>query len=242
MKALKQIIFRITPAACLFAFLICPVTRSIAQPSDSKEPAASTVVQPPPERPVTSEPPRTFGERFSDYRASTFSPWALFTPSVGAGISQARDFPPEWKQGAEGFGKRVASGYGSVVIENTISLGISAWDHEDLRYPLSTYPKTAILKRAGHAISYTFVPLKEGGGGRRFGWSRLMGASGAGFVANTWYPAKRSDTTNALYLGSVNLAGDLGVNLLKEFIRPHVVFGNTQKASTVKKTEKKNGG
>lgn len=241
MKALKQIIFRITPAACLFAFLICPVTRLIAQPSDSKEPAASTVVQPPPERPVTSEPPRTFGERFSDYRASTFSPWALFTPSVGAGISQARDFPPEWKQGAEGFGKRVASGYGSVVIENTISLGISAWDHEDLRYPLSTYPKTAILKRAGHAISYTFVPLKEGGG-RRFGWSRLMGASGAGFVANTWYPAKRSDTTNALYLGSVNLAGDLGVNLLKEFIRPHVVFGNTQKASTVKKTEKKNGG
>jgi hypothetical protein len=239
MKALKQIILGITPAACLFALLICPATRSAAQPADNKQPAASTVVQPPPERLVTPEPPRTFKERFDDYRSSTFSPWALFTPSVSAGISQARDFPPEWKQGAEGFGKRVASGYGSVVIENTISLGVSAWDHEDLRYPLSTYPKSSILKRAGHAISYTFVPLKEGGGGRRFGWSRLIGATGAGFVANTWYPAKRSDMTNALYLGSVNLAGDLGVNLLKEFIRPHVVFGNTQKASTVKKTDKK---
>jgi hypothetical protein len=238
MKALKQIILGITPAACLFALLICPATRSAAQPADNKQPAASTVVQPPPERPVAPEPPRTFKERFDDYRSSTFSPWALFTPSLSAGISQARDFPPEWKQGAEGFGKRVASGYGSVVIESTISLGVSAWDHEDLRYPLSTYPKTAILKRAGHAISYTFVPLKEGGGGRRFGWSRLIGASGAGFAANTWYPSKRSDMTNALYLGSVNLAGDLGVNLLKEFIRPHVVFGNMQKASTVKKTDK----
>ena len=127
-----------------------------------------------------------------------------------------------------------------MVIENTISLGFSSLDHEDLRYPLSTYPKTAILKRAGHAVSYTFVPKKEGGG-RRFGWSRLIGGYGAGFVANMWYPAKHSDTRNALYLGSVNLAGDLGVNLLKEFIRPHLVFGSTRKASTAKKDDEKKG-
>jgi hypothetical protein len=69
----------------------------------------------------------------------------------------------------------------------------------------------------------------------------LIGAYGSGFIANTWYPARHSDTPNALYLGSTNLAGDLGINLLKEFIRPHVEFGNTKKASNAKKEEDKHG-
>jgi hypothetical protein len=184
---------------------------------------------------------RTARERFQDYRSQTFSPWALFTPAVGASLSQWRDYPSEWKQGGEGFGKRLASGLGSAALENTISFGVSTFDHEDLRYPLSTYPKSAIVKRAGHAVAYTFVPKKEGGG-RRFGWSRLIGAYGSGFIANTWYPARHSDTSNALYLGSANLVGDLGINLLKEFIRPHVEFGNTKKASSVKKKEENKAG
>jgi hypothetical protein len=231
---------RVICTICLLALFIYSPKPSVAQSPDSKPLAAKSAVQTATEQSDTSEPPRTFKERFYDYSTSTFSPWAVFTPSVSAGIGQARNFPPEWKQGGEGFGKRVASSYGGVVIENTISLGFSSLDHEDLRYPLSTYPKTAILKRAGHAVSYTFVPKKEGGG-RRFGWSRLIGDYGAGFAANTWYPAKHSDTRNALYLGSVNLAGDLGVNLLKEFIRPHFVFGSTRKASTANKDDEKKG-
>ncbi len=231
---------RIICAICLFALFIYSPKHSVAQSPDSKPLAVKPAVQTATEQSDTAEPPRTLKERFHDYSSSTFSPWALFTPSISAGISQARNYPPEWQQGGEGFGKRIASSYGGVVIENTISLGFSSLDHADLRYPLSTYPKNAILKRAGHAISYTFVPKKEEGG-RRFGWSRLIGCYGAGFVANTWYPANHSDTRNALYLGSANLAGDLGVNLLKEFIRPHVVFGSTSKTSTTKKDDEKNG-
>ena len=188
-----------------------------------------------------AEYPRTFRERFADYRSTTFSPWALFMPSVGAGLAQATDYPPEWHQGMEGFGKRLASGYAGSVVDSTIGFGVAMIDHEDLRYPLSTYPKNEIMHRTGHAISYTFVPRKEGGG-RRFGWSRLIGAYGAGFTANTWYPAQHSDTRNALYIGSMNLVGDVAVNLLKEFIRPHVEFGNTKKVSSSKKEDRKKGG
>lgn len=187
-----------------------------------------------------AEYPRTFKERFADYRSTTFSPWALFMPAVGAGLAQATDYPPEWHQGMEGFGKRLASGYAGSVVDSTIGFGVAMIDHEDLRYPLSTYPKNAIMHRTGHVISYTFVPRKEGGG-RRFGWSRLIGAYGAGFTANTWYPAQHSDTRNALYLGSMNLVGDVAVNLLKEFIRPHLEFGNAKKVSSSKKEDKKKG-
>lgn len=240
MNSVKESFLRIICTTCLLALFICSVKPSMGQSPDSKPLAVKPAAQATAEQPDTPEPPRTFKERFYDYRTSTFSPWALFTPTLGAGISQARNYPPEWKQGGEGFGKRVASSYGSAVIDNTISLGVSAWDHEDLRYPLSKYPKSAILKRTGHAIAYTFVPLKEGGG-RRFGWSRLIGASGAGFVANTWYPSNHSDMSNALYLGGANLVEDVGLNLLKEFIRPHFSFGPTRKASTTRKDADKQG-
>lgn len=224
----------IARAGCLLILLGSCAKLSFTQPTEKENLQAKPVVQKFSERPEIAEPPRTFKERFQDYRSATFSPWALFTPSVTAGLSQLRNYPPEWKQGAEGFGKRVASGYGNEVAANTLSFGFSFVDHEDLRYPLSTYPTSAILKRTWHVLSFTVVPRKDGGG-RRFGLARLIGDYSAGFVANTWYPAGRSTTKNALYLGSVNLAGDLGVNLFKEFIRPHVVFGNTKKASATRK-------
>jgi len=205
-------------------------------PSRPDQPAVQLLAA---QEPV-AEYPRTFKERFSDYRSTTFSPWALFMPAVGAGLAQATDYPPEWHQGMEGFGKRLASGYAGSVVDSTIAFGVATIDHEDLRYPLSTYPKNEIMHRTGHAISYTFVPRKEGGG-RRFGWSQLIGAYGSGFIANTWYPSRHSDVPNALFLGSMHLAGDVAVNLLKEFIRPHLEFGSTKKVSSSKKEDKKKG-
>lgn len=209
-----------------------PAQGSIATGSDPAQ-ASSSAVQLLPAAEPAAESPRNFKERFQDYRSATFSPWAVVMPAFGAGLSQLRNYPPEWNQGAEGFGKRVASAYGGSVLEDTISFGVATLDHEDLRYPLSSYSKSAIFKRAGHTLSYTFIPKKEGGG-RSFGWSRLVGAYGSGFIANTWYPAQHSDLHNAVVLGSMNLAGDLAINLLKEFIRPHVQFGNTKKTRSTK--------
>lgn len=199
----------------------------------NSDPAQASAVQLLPAAEPTAESPRSFKERFQDYRSATFSPWAVVMPAFGAGLSQWRNYPPEWNQGAEGFGKRVASAYAGSVIEDTISFGVATFDHEDLRYPLSSYPKNAILKRTGHTIAYTFIPKKEGGG-RHFGWSRFIGAYGSGFIANTWYPAQHSDVHNAVVLGSMALAGDVTINLLKEFIRPHVEFGNTKKPASTK--------
>jgi len=221
-----------------------PPANSNAANSDTVQASGRSVQLLPAAEPA-AESPRTFKERFQDYRSATLSPWAVVMPAFGAGLSQLRNYPPEWNQGGEGFGKRVASGYAGSVIEDTISFSIAIFDHEDLRYPLSTYPKGAVLKRTGHTLAYTFIPKKEGGG-RRFGWSRFVGAYGSGFIANTWYPAQHSNVHNALVLGSMNLAGDLGINLLKEFIRPHVEFGNTKKAvptktASTKKEEDKRG-
>jgi hypothetical protein len=94
--------------------------------------ASSSAVQLLPAAEPAAEPPRNFKERFQDYRSATFSPWAVVMPAFGAGLSQWRNYPPEWNQGTEGFGKRVASAYGGSVLEDTISFGVATFDHEDL--------------------------------------------------------------------------------------------------------------
>jgi len=51
----------------------------------------------------------TFAERARIYRRSVFSLDSIIEPAVGAGVGQAYNYPPEWHQGAEGYGKRFGS-------------------------------------------------------------------------------------------------------------------------------------
>src|SRR5689334_16054698 len=52
-------------------------------------------------------------ERFRRYLKSTAGPLRLGWSAASAGIGQWRDSPEEWGQGAQGFGKRYASSFGS---------------------------------------------------------------------------------------------------------------------------------
>ncbi len=180
--------------------------------------------KPVPSKPVPRNEPLTLRDRLTEYRQSTFAPLALVYPAAVAGYGQLTNYPKEWQQGGEGYGKRLASAYGSLVVENTISFGVAALDREDLHYVPSTYAKKRIFRRAGYAIAHTFISRRDVGG-HTLAWSRLAGAYGSGFVANEWFPERRSNLHNALYLGTFNLAGDFGSNLLREFIRPQFTFG-----------------
>jgi hypothetical protein len=83
---------------------------------------------------VNSPGTLTFGERLKIYGRSFTKPESLIGPVLGAGVGQLRDTPPEWGQGAEGFGQRLASGYGRSVIARSIAFGVAAADHEDSRF------------------------------------------------------------------------------------------------------------
>ncbi len=176
------------------------------------------------EKPAVQKEPYTVRDRFGDYLQSTFEPTALIFPAISAGYQQWNNFPREWQQGGEGYGRRLLSAYGGVALGNTISFGVAALDGEDLRYVRSAYPKKAIFKRTAYAIAHTFISPLDGGG-HTFAWSRVAGDYGAGFLANEWYPAAHSTLHNAAYLGTFNFAADLGSNILREFIRPHWVWG-----------------
>lgn len=54
-------------------------------------------------------------------------------------------------------------------------------------------------------------------GGLMPAYSRIIGAYGAGFASNAWYPRQYSNTQSALYRGSTSLASNIVWQELKEF-------------------------
>ena len=157
----------------------------------------------------------TRGDRFTIYRQTVLRPYSVVGPALGAAIGQAENEPPEWGQGAEGYGKRIASGMARQMISETIRFGFAAVDGEDPRYHRSE--DTGFWPRAQHAVVETFT--SETASGRRIpAFSRFAGTYGAAFIANSWYPESRATTGYALRRGSTALASSVGFHLFQEFM------------------------
>lgn len=156
----------------------------------------------------------TFGDRLRIYGHVVFSPPTAIGPALGAAVSQWRDEPPEWRQGANGYGKRFASGYGRNLISDTISFGIAAADGEDPRY----FPSqdTKIWARTRHAIVSTFISRRQNNS-RGPAFANLAGIYGAAFIADAWYPNSRVTVPYALERGSTALASNVAYHVLLEF-------------------------
>lgn len=156
----------------------------------------------------------TFSERVRIYERSFTQPEALIGPVLGAGVGQLRNTPHEWGSGADGFGFRVASGYGRSLISRTIAFGVAAADGEDSRFKPSN--ESGVWRRTRHAVVGTFVSRTSSGGSMP-AFSRFAGAYGAGFIANYWEPPSQNSTSHALERGSTALASSVGWHIFEEF-------------------------
>jgi len=156
----------------------------------------------------------TFHERLKIYERSFISPEFWVGPPLGAAVSEWTDTPREWTRGPDGFGRRVASNYGRSVIGNTIGFGIAALDGENTRFVPSN--EKGVWRRTLHAVTGTFVSRSEYGDTMP-AYSRIIGAYGAGFIANAWVPKSQDNTGYALERGSTALLSSVGWNVLEEF-------------------------
>ncbi len=208
---------------CCTLLLLAGIPLLAQQPVTGEDPGPVFTATPSPLLPVRSKPIAkfTFHDRVQDYWLSTYQPSSLIFVAGEAAYDQATNYPPEWKQGWNAYGKRVLSDAGILVTSDTIRFGVAALDHEDPRYVPCDCPRRAIFRRVGHVFLRSVVSPRDGGGST-FAFSRMAGAYGAGFVANTWYPAGHSNLRNAAYLGTFTVVTGTGANLLREFIRPHI--------------------
>jgi len=159
--------------------------------------------------------PLSVPEKFESRILSTFGPTKLIVVGFEAGYDQLTNTPSEWKQGAEGFGKRYASEFGTSAARQMFAFTLEATLHQDPRYFPSG--EKGFGKRMKSVIKQTFVARRDSGGDQ-FAYARFGSAIGAAFLANTWQPRSTDTVGNAMTTFGVTIAGDAGYNFLQEFI------------------------
>lgn len=154
-------------------------------------------------------------ERFNRYVKSIVGPFSLLSTGIAAGINQWRDHPEEWEQGASGYGKRYASGFGRTAIQQTVIYGL------DTAMGLNTGFKRSHRKgffpRMTHALAEN-ITSRTKAGKRVISVPRISGIYASRIISDeTWYPA-RYNYKDGLRSGTRSLLAGFGINLIREFI------------------------
>ncbi len=114
-------------------FKYLPVLAGAQSLADSRESsaaiAAMTSMQP-----ALSYTRPTQKTKLRNYVFDAFGPYPIAGAAFAAGIGQAYNTPPEWKQGAEGYGKRFGSAFGIAAVSTTTRYGLAQAFKEDTLY------------------------------------------------------------------------------------------------------------
>lgn len=154
-------------------------------------------------------------ERFRDYVSDMVGPVRLLRTGASAGISQWRDSPEEWGQGAKGYGKRFASGMGRNAIQQTVTYGLDEALGLDTGFRRSK--REGFFPRLKHALAEN-VTSRTRSGSRVISVPRLAGVYAGGIIpAKTWYPDRYS-YKDGLRHGTTTLLTSFGINVVREFL------------------------
>jgi hypothetical protein len=167
-----------------------------------------------------------FEQRFHNYLFDSFGPYAIVGSIAAAGINQATNSPPDWGQGAEGYGDRVANKFGINLVATTARYGMAEVFHEDTIYYRCEC--SGIFPRFKHAMIST-VTARHGSDGHRFISFANISAPYAGTetAALGWYPS-RFNAMDGFRMGNYLLLAYAGLNVAKEFVYggPHTLVKN----------------
>lgn len=153
--------------------------------------------------------------RFKRYVNSVVGPVALGRQIARAGFATWQNSPEEWGPHWDGFGRRVASGFGKNVIKQSVTYGLDETLKLDSHFYRSK--KKDMGSRLTNAL-ISPVTARNANGKRVIGIPRLVGTYSSSIIAaETWYP-NRYDYKDGLKNGTMSLGLSVGFNLIKEFI------------------------
>ncbi len=156
----------------------------LAQDSSSDLPQAPSPSTARPAAPAYVKP--TQGERFKDYLLHTYGPVPIIEAAVRGGIQQARDTPPGWPQGGQGYADRFGSNMGEIAVRGTTEYVLADLFREDIRVRSCGCSSSVFVS----ALADTFTAPRGDDGHRSVSIARLLGPVSGGMVANyTWYPS-----------------------------------------------------
>ncbi|MGA2219992.1 MAG: hypothetical protein ABSG51_18035, partial [Terracidiphilus sp.] len=154
--------------------------------------------------------------KLRNYFFDAFGPYPIVGAAVVAGIAQADNAPPEWKQGAEGYAKRFGSAFAIAAVSTTTRYALSEAFKEDTLYYRCECK--GVLPRLKHAVISTLTARRGEDGHRVFSIPALVAPyAGSMTAAYGWFPS-RYDAKDAFRMGNYSLLGFVGENIALEFI------------------------
>ena len=196
------------------AFLAAAVIAGSAQmPAATAPAAASPSASAPPAASVYTPPDeKTRRKRFVK---NLVGPVSLAKQATFAGIGTWRNSPEEWGKSWEGYGRRLASGFGKNAIKQTTIYGLDSALKVDSYYYRST--KKDVGSRIANAL-ISPVTARASNGKRTIGIPRIAGTYASSIIAaEAWYPA-RYNWKDGLRSGTISLGFNAAFNLVKEFV------------------------
>jgi hypothetical protein len=174
--------------------------------------------------------------KLHDYLFDTIGPYPLVGAALLAGLNQAYDTPPEWKQGLEGYGRRFGSVLGIETVSTTTRYALAEAFREDTTYYRCECKR--FFPRLGHALISTLTARHGDDGKRVFSFPSLVAPyAGSMTAVAAWYPS-RYGPKDAFRMGNYTLLGYAGANVALEFIYggPHSLFARMHLTNAHKAT------
>jgi hypothetical protein len=158
----------------------------------------------------------THKEKFRSWAFVSFGPYAFIGSAAAAGVQQADNAAPEWGQGWDAYGVRVANNFGINLVTQTTRYGLAEVFHEDTLFYRCECD--GFVPRLKHALISTVTARRGDDGHRTFSLSSLVAPYAGGEVAAlAWYPSRYNDK-DGFRIGNYNLAVQAGLNVALEFI------------------------
>jgi len=172
------------------------------------------------EAPVVNDPnsfasaPITASGRASWALDSTFGPTALLTTSVESGFKTWMGVPKEYGTHWDGYGKRVASGFSTSLLSNTMEASIGSLWGEDPRYHRRGTGSAG--SRFGYAIKMAFLAENRSGEVRP-AYARFTAIPTSRLISDSWrQPSELTVGGNTMRI-SLAFAKKIGGNAFSEF-------------------------
>ena len=133
-------------------------------------------------------PPQSPKEKFKTGLLDSFDYSAVIFVGAQAGIAQATNSYPAFRQGAAGYGRYYWHTFADTADENLwVESILPTLTHEDSRY--YTLGHGGFVKRSGYALSRALITRSDHGGNTA-NISEVVGAGAAAGIASTYYPGQ----------------------------------------------------
>jgi hypothetical protein len=189
----------------------------------SGDPSATSGIAAPRKLDLTYVRP-TERTKVSNYAFDAFGPNPITGAAFVAGIDQWTNTPPEWGQGAKGYGKRFGSDFAIAAIGTTTRYGLAEAFKEDTLYYRCECGGP--FPRLRHAVISTLTGRRGERGHRVFSFSALAAPYAGSLIAvYAWYP-DRFGVKDAFRMGNYSLLSYVGGNIALEFFYsgPHALI------------------